>query len=233
MAWQQFDHANADALAEACALRLGALTADALAARGAAALALAGGRTSPPIFHRLAAAPLRWNAVTVVPTDERWVPYEHPDCNLRQLHEAFAAATGLRSVALVPASPVGPPDARFAQEQLAALPAQLDAVLLGMGVDGHFASLFPGAPTLAAALDADNGLDAVAIVPNPMPAAGPYPRVSLTLSRLLRSRALLLALCGADKRDTLRRAQADPRAVPLGALLHAPGAHVEIHWSAR
>jgi 6-phosphogluconolactonase len=231
MAWIESDHADADALATACAARIGALITRGLQTRGRAALALAGGRTSPPVFRRLATMPLRWDHVTVVPTDERWVPFRHADCNLRALREAFAGAEGLSSLRLVPDPPGGPPDATFANAQLATLPDTLDAVLLGMGADGHFASLFPGAANLAAALDPDARADAVAIVPSPLPAAGPHPRVSLTLARLLRSRAVVLAISGADKRATLRRAQAEPEAVPVGALLHAHGTQVEIHWS--
>ena len=74
---------------------------------------------------------------------------------------------------------------------------------------------------------------AAAILPDPMPSAGPHPRISLTLSRMLRSRLVLLAITGLDKRAVLGRAQldADATRLPVAALLHAPGAQVEIHWS--
>jgi 6-phosphogluconolactonase len=214
MAWTLIEHADADALSTAVGVRLASLIQDALRDRSRAALALAGGRTSPPVFRRLAALSLAWERVTVVPSDERWVPYAHPDCNLRQLRDAFAAATGLRSLALV-----------------RQLPETLDAVLLGMGADGHFASLFPGAPTLRTALDLGNRDDAAAILPDPLPSAGPHPRISLTLARLLRSRAVLLAITGTDKRATLSTAMADAKSYPVGALLHAPAPRIEIHWS--
>ncbi len=230
MAWIETDHADREALSDAVATRIAALTDAALGARGRAALALAGGTTSPPVFRRLAAQPLRWEDVVVVPTDERWVAYAHPDCNLRALRAAFALP-GLRSLPLVPDPPAGPPDAGYANTQLSVLPQTLDAVLLGMGADGHFASLFPGAPNLPAALDLAGRADAIAIVPDPMPAAGPHPRVSLSLARLLRAHAVLLAITVADNRATLRRAQSDAHAFPIGALLHAAGARVEIHWS--
>jgi 6-phosphogluconolactonase len=66
-----------------------------------------------------------------------------------------------------------------------------------------------------------------------MPAAGPHPRVSLTLARMLRSHRVLLAITGADKRAVLEDAQRAPQPLkyPVAALLHAPGAAVEIHWS--
>jgi 6-phosphogluconolactonase len=233
MAWTLIEHADADALAAAVAARIANALDAALAARGTAVLALAGGRTSPPVFRRLAAQPRDWSRVTVLPSDERWVAHAHPDCNLRQMQEAFAGADGIRWQALVPAAPQGAVDAGFANAALAGHAEAFDAVLLGMGADGHFGSLFPGAPNLAQALDPDSPDAAAAIVPDPMPAAGPHPRVSLTLARMLRARRVLLAITGADKRAVLERAQQAPQPLqyPVAALLHAAGAHIEIHWS--
>jgi 6-phosphogluconolactonase len=233
MAWTMIEHADADALAAAVAARIDEALDAALTARGAAVLALAGGRTSPPVFRRLAARARDWTRIVVLPSDERWVARSHADCNLRQMQDAFAGAHGIRWLALVPEEPEGAADASFAQAALAVVPEAFDATLLGMGVDGHFGSLFPGSPNLAAALDPANDDDAAPILPDPMPAAGPHPRVSLTLSRMLRSRRVLLAITGHDKRAILAQAQRapDPLRLPVGALLHAPGATVEIHWS--
>ncbi|HWS27319.1 MAG TPA: 6-phosphogluconolactonase [Xanthomonadales bacterium] len=74
---------------------------------------------------------------------------------------------------------------------------------------------------------------AIPIIPNPMPAAGPHPRISLTLARLLHSRTLLLVITGADKRAVLERAQAEgvASALPVAALLRAAHPRFEIHWS--
>ncbi|MCE3004056.1 MAG: 6-phosphogluconolactonase [Xanthomonadaceae bacterium] len=233
MAWTLIQHADADALAAAVAARIDAALDTALAERGAAVLALAGGRTSPPVFRRLAARRRDWSKVVVLPSDERWVPRTHPDCNLRQMQDAFAGADGIRWLPLVPESPAGAPDPAFAEAGLEVLPDPFDATLLGMGVDGHFGSLFPGSPNLPRALDPAGGDAAAAILPDPMPAAGPHPRVSLTLSRMLRSRRVLLAITGHDKSAVLEQAQRapDPLRLPVGALLHAPGATIEIHWS--
>ncbi len=232
MAWNETLHADADALADAVAAALVDALDTALATRGRATLALAGGRTAPPVIRRLAAQPRDWRAVHIAPSDERWVAADHADCNLRQLRESFAGIDGIHWLPLVPPAPAGAPDAAYANATLAAVPGEFDAVLLGMGADGHFASLFPGAPTLARALALNNADAAAPILPDPLPAAGPHPRVSLTLARLLRSRRVLLAITGADKRAVLQRAQRDgaASALPVAALLHSP-ATIAIHWS--
>jgi 6-phosphogluconolactonase len=197
----------------------------------------------------MAAVPRDWSKVTILPSDERWVAVEHADSNLRQMRAAFAGPAalvdahgkaapetgveGIRWLSLVPPALEGAVDASYANRVLEVVDDAFDAILLGMGVDGHFGSLFPGAPNLARALDPANADAAVAIVPDPMPAAGAHPRISLTLARMLRSRRVLLAITGADKRAVLTRAQlaADPAQLPVAALLHAPGAQVDIHWS--
>lgn len=227
-------HASADDLATAVAAAIDVRIDEALAQQGHALLALAGGRTSPPVFRQLAMKARDWSKVTAVPSDERWVAIDHPDCNLTQLRSATAGATGLVTLGLVPDHPRGAVDASHAHETLARFDATpFDATLLGMGTDGHFGSLFPGAPTLAAALDPAQTAAAMAIVPDPMPSAGPHPRVSLTLARMLRSRSVILAITGTDKRAVLERAvlENDPRRLPVAALLHAPHAHVAVHWS--
>lgn len=228
-------HTNADQLAAAVAERIGAVLDDALKARGKAVMALAGGRTAPPVFKRLVAQTRDWSCLTLLPSDERWVAADHPDNNLRQMREGFAVVqTQIQWLSLVPSSVSGPADAQFAEHALAPITQNFDLCLLGMGADGHFASLFPGAANLSEALDLDQTAAAMAIVPNPMPAAGPHPRISLTLARLLRTDVLLLAITGVDKLEVLRRAQssgADPLRLPIAALLNNPKVSVEVHWS--
>lgn len=229
-------HPDPAALASAVATRIAAAIDEALAARGQALLALAGGRTSPPVFRQLAAQPRDWSRVCAMPSDERWVTRTHADCNLAQMQSAFAGADGIRWLPLVPEAPAGDADATYANAALAAHAEPFDVAMLGMGADGHFASIFPGAPTLDLALGHAAGLapDAVAILPDPMPAAGPHPRISLSLPRLLRSRLLLLAITGEDKRAVLERAQAegDWRKLPVAALLAWEHPRFEVHWSA-
>ena len=243
MVWTMHEHADADVLAATCAARIDAAIDDALHERTNALLALAGGRTSPPVFRRLATRSRDWSKVHILPSDERWVAADHPDCNLRQMREAFASADDIHWLSLTPAMPRGDADAAFANHALASYPQPFDICMLGMGVDGHVASLFPGAPNLVVALSMTNTDAAVAILPNPMPSAGPHPRISLTLARILQSRRLLLVLTGTHKRDVLERAITSVRPrlvegcvgehaiVPVAALLAAAHPAAEIHWS--
>ena len=225
MGWIEHDHDNSDALVAHVADALERSCRDAVRARGAAWLALAGGRTPLPIYARLAASRFD-GTITAIPTDERCVPHDHPACNLRALREAFSGST-VSTLALT--GDDGAPDL----SALTAHPQDFDAVLLGMGADGHFASLFPGAANLADGLALDSGIDAIATLPDPLPPEAPFARISLTLPRLLRARQIHLVVTGEDKRRVLRQAQQQDAGsgLPIAALLHARTRSVQIHWS--
>ena len=231
MPWIEHDHADVGALVAHVTEVFVDACREAIHARGQAWLALAGGRTPLPVYAQLSAAGLG-GVVSAIPTDERCVPHDHPACNLRALREAFAADADIVGNPLTRED--GDVDASLAQARalLAVNPQPFDAVLLGMGADGHFASLFPGAANLAEGLATESGIDALATLPDPLPPEAPFARISLTLPRLLHAKQIHLVVTGADKRAVLRHAQAHPdSAFPVAALLHAPGHHVHIHWS--
>jgi 6-phosphogluconolactonase len=227
-------HATAEALADAVAEALAHAIREGIAARGEAWLALAGGSTPFAAYRRLAAMALPWSQVHLVASDERWVPATHEKRNERALAEAFAAANGVTIHPLVPAV-----EAAFAaagagataEASLAPLAHRaFDAVLLGMGADAHFASLFPRV-TPPAALDAGDRAAVVALTPDPLPPEAPFPRISLTLSRLVATRSLLLMITGEAKRAVLESARSRPAAdAPIHALL-AAAPDLAIHWS--
>jgi 6-phosphogluconolactonase len=122
----------------------------------------------------------------------------------------------------------GDPRASLAHARrfLAVHPHAFDVVLLGMGADGHVASLFPGASNLAEGLDLAAPEDAIGVLPDPLPPEAPYPRISLTLPRLLRAREIHLVVTGDAQR------QDAGTGLPVAALLHARAdAPIRIHWS--
>lgn len=229
---QMIEHPDSDSLSTTVVRTLARSCAEAIRARDTAALALAGGSTPMPVYRRLAEIDLDWPRIVLLPGDERWVPHDDPASNLRAIREAFSGTTA-DFRALTPERPEDLPDTAVAEATLAELRGPFDACVLGMGADGHFASLFPGAGGLAEALDPACTTPAVVVHPSPLPPDAPFARISLTLSRIMASRRLLLLIRGDDKRSVLHdaRLSADPQRYPIAALLRHAGDALEIHWS--
>jgi 6-phosphogluconolactonase len=180
-----------------------------------ATIVVPGGRTPVPFLRALAGRPLPWARVRVMLADDRCVPLDDPASNARMVREAFADSPALDSVVVVDPSL---PDALERWEAaLADAPAPFAAVVVGMGADGHFASLFPGMPGIALALDPDGRRG---VVRGAAPVE-PRNRLSLTLAALLDTPVLALHLNGADKLATLRRASSPGSVIemPVRALL--------------
>ncbi|GGO85693.1 6-phosphogluconolactonase [Marinobacterium nitratireducens] len=221
---QRFD--NADRLCDALAEHLASLIRTAVDARNEAALALSGGRTPLPLFERLRQQPLPWQQVTLTLADDRWVDTDSPDSNegLVRRHLLQDRAASARFIGLwQPAGSAREAEASCAR-RLAALPEQLDVVILGMGNDGHTASLFPCAQDLGRALGTSQPCCALT------PTSAPHERMTLSAQRLLASRERILHLKGEDKLETLQRALAgdDIDAMPIRLFLQRP---LTIYWS--
>ena len=219
--------AQARQLAEAVAGQLH----HAIATRGRALLAVSGGKSPIALFEHLRQQPLNWTSVTVLLADERCVPHTHADSNtalVRQhlLQDGAAAAT---FVTFFDALDAIDTLAAAANQRLAALHWPLDVAVLGMGEDGHTASLFPAAPGL------DTALHTTAHVAWVRPDAidhAPHPRLTLTLPTLQAARQLHLSLAGPAKQSVYRQALAQPdAALPVSLLLHRP-AHPFSVWLA-
>ena len=226
--WWEYD--SIDEMADAVAGDVGFIVESALDARGSALLALPGGKTPLPVYERLAAAKLPWKQVTIIPTDERLVPLDSPLSNIRAI-----AGTFLKAGARV--FPIGTEIADYrlagnsADARLQDLKFPPDLVWLGMGEDGHTASIFPG-PDLQDALDAPKARRAVGVMPDPLPSDAPVPRVTLTRAAILSARTLLITITGAKKRAVLERAIADGQSsqVPIGRVLAEAEQPIDIHW---
>ncbi|WP_029889275.1 6-phosphogluconolactonase [Polycyclovorans algicola] len=225
-------HTQPAAMVAAASAAITTLIGDALTARGHALLALPGGRTPEPIFERLAAANLDWSRVTLLPTDDRLVDVNDPLSNAALLKRHFAAR-GARIVPLVADPNMSPLRAGDdADARLQSLPWPLDLAWLGVGSDGHTASIFPG-PDLDAALTAPLPRRAVGVRPEPLPPEAPVARVSLTMNTLCTARHLLLTLTGHDKLKVIEQAlDAEPSPQPVGHLLQHAKNPTTIYWSA-
>ena len=183
----------------------------AIQTRGFAVLSVSGGKSPVALFEALRVIDIDWSRVRVTLVDERCVPRIHPDSNalLVQTHLLQDLAAKAQLVFMV-TSTTEPLDSPAAQAKVAGLAlsaaGSADVLVLGMGVDGHTASLFPEAPNLADALDMRNTHSCVAIeLANP-PASAPYARITQTLVQILSSRHIVLPLTGADKLNTLQQA---------------------------
>jgi 6-phosphogluconolactonase len=206
---------------------------NALEARGEALVALPGGITPIPIFERLAAAQVDWSRVTIIPTDDRLVPAGSPLSNVAPIMRHFRA----KGAHVLPMATDGMADYHAAGEaadaQLANLPWPPDLVWLGVGADGHTASIFPG-PDLEDALDGPEARRAVGVMPDPLPAEAPVPRITLSRAAILSARALLLTISGTEKRALVERALQDGlhSGTPIGRVLAEAENPITVHWSA-
>ena len=218
----------AEALAEAVAGDL----AQAITERGHALFAASGGKTPLRFFQALSQRSLDWSKVIVTLVDERWVPADDTRSN-----EAFVRANLLRGrAAAAQFAPLYQAGIATPEEGVPAVSARVamldlpfDALVLGMGEDGHTASFFPGGDKLAEATD-PNG-DAL-VLPMRAPGAG-EPRITLTLPLILDSRAIYLHIEGEHKREVLesaRLADAANNAWPVSAVLRNARAPVKVYW---
>ena len=198
--------------------------------QGRSLLALPGGSTPRPIFRHLAAAALPWETVTLIPTDERLVEAGSELSNARLLEESFSA-TGAVVVPIADGEPDAGPAGDAADARLQELPWPPALVWLGMGEDGHTASIFKG-PDLHPALDAPPARRAIGVRPDPLPPEAPVARVTLTRSAIASAGAVLVTITGEKKRALLERAltEGSDSDLPIGRVLADLQQPVTIHW---
>jgi len=183
--------------------------AAAVTGSGPVRLALPGGRTPIPIFDLLKTRDLPWSTVALWPTDERIVPHDHPASNFGLLARAFDG-TGATLHAL----------------DVEEAPPRFDLVWLGMGADGHIASIFP-----KLALPEDAAPAVLRVTPDPLPPEAPFDRLTLNLPALTDTDAIILVLSGEEKRAVLEAAIAGTRDLPVGRLIARATCPVTIFWS--
>lgn len=218
------EYADRDMLAIDLANVLAGQLETALLHHDTVSFAVPGGTTPGPVFDALCAANLDWERVHVLPTDERWVAPDHDRSNawLIGRHLLTNRAAAARFLPLY--APSERPEAVLPEiEAMIAPELPLSVLLLGMGRDGHVASLFPDAPELAAALA--TSAPPLAVL---RPKSQPEPRISLTAPVLDGALRKNLVIYGADKRIVLERAMhLDPEEAPVAAILD----DTTVHWA--
>jgi 6-phosphogluconolactonase len=227
--WWEYD--SLDELADAVAGDVGFIVESAVDARDASLIAVPGGRTGPAIYRRIAQQKLAWKKVTIIPTDDRLVAVDSELSNVREIARAFLPL-GAR---VIPLTSEAADDYRLAgnaaDARLQDLPWPPDLVWLGMGADGHTASIFPSAD-LQGALDAPKARRAIGLLPEPLPAEAPVARVTLTRAAILSGRTIIVTITGQEKRELLEEAIADGQSskVPIGRVLAEVDQPIDIHW---
>lgn len=223
--------ASMEELAHTFAAEIAHALALAHAMRGLASLVVSGGRSPVKLFEALRVQPLDWGRVCIALADERWVEPTDPASNERLVrdHLLKERAAAARFLGLKNAAPSPDVGAVAAWETFARVPRPFDLTILGMGNDGHTASLFPGSPNLTRALNPTAAAGCVGMwAPTP-----PQPRLSLNLSALLDSRRIALLIAGEDKWRTLEAARAPGpiEQMPVRAVLKQSVTPVEVLWA--
>jgi 6-phosphogluconolactonase len=225
------EFSSRDKLDFALANTVSKLLAEAIKQKGKASIAVSGGSTPKGFFSVLSKSDIDWSKVTITLADERWVALDSKESNTRLVHENLLQNKAVAAKFF----PLKQGD-KLCSETLADLnlAAQtsllpLDVLILGMGTDGHTASLFPCSEQIVEGLD-ENNSDALLSVE---PRTAPHQRISFSFARLAESENTFLHLCGEDKKIVLNKALAsdDKFAMPIRAFLQHPSLHTHIYWA--
>lgn len=218
-----------DDAAAMLARRIGERLRFAVYRRATASMIVSGGTAPRPLFRALRLLPVPWYLVTIVPSDERWVPVDDNDSNEGMIRrELLSGEPGFAHFVSLYRRDSGAPESLPAlRASLAEVRRPFDAVVLGMGADGHTASLFPDSPDICQALRSD-----AECVVQKIPGL-PHSRVSLTMRSLLDAHEINLLFFGAAKRavyeESLRPGPIEE--YPVRALVQQDRVPVNVYWA--
>lgn len=201
----------------------------AIKTRGAGRLIATGGTAAPTVYADLSRRSLDWRKVTIVLSDERWVPAEHEASNARLVRQSLlqheAAAASFHPFDQSQSS-AGLAAERFNAAYTNGLWA--DCAVLGIGADLHVASIFPAGGGMANAMEATCA--AVLTTPSPLPESAPFSRISLTLHAMAQTGEAHFVMFGNAKRTALQTAVNNGDTPPAVALLHGLEQRAWVHW---
>lgn len=224
---KRHEYGSREDLAEGLASGIAAVLAGGIAMDGTATLAVSGGSTPDLLFDHLSREPIEWGAVTVLPVDDRLVHPAHERSNARLIRERLL----VNSAAAANFASMGERDGRLSiaddEASVAVAGAErIDAIVLGMGTDGHTASFFADGDSYREATDPGG---AVPVLPIRTPGQ-PEARITLTMPVILRARFLALHIEGEAKRDVFERALAGDDLPMARVLAHAE--EINLFWTA-
>ncbi len=220
-----------NALVTALAGEVTSMLARGIEQNGRASLAVSGGSTPVELFEHLSGMDIPWKDVVIFLVDERWVEPDDPDSNERLVrdHLLKGRAQAAQFIGMKTRAATAGEGEAECEERLKDVPLPFDCLILGMGGDGHTASLFPGAKKLPAATDMNSGRQCMALAP----LAAPHERMSLTLPVILSAKNLFLHIVGSEKMQVLEKALADgpPEEMPIRFVLRNKEKPVNVYWA--
>ena len=200
--------------------------------KGHASIAVSGGSTPKGFFTLLSNSELDWSKVTVTLADERWVAMDSEDSNTRLVHENLLQhnAAAAKFFHLKHGEELSEQTLNGLNLAAKTTLLPLDVLILGMGEDGHTASLFPCSEQISEGLAIDNDHALLKVLPT----TAPHQRISFSFSALSQSKNVFLHLCGENKQAVLKQAlqSKDAFEMPIRAFLHHPSLNIQIYWAA-
>lgn len=196
--------------------------------RGVATLVVSGGSTPAPFFSALSGMELDWSKVVVTLADERWVPPTDTLSNEKLIRETFLVGAASAALFLSLYNGAATPDEGWkdCNDALSALSTPLDIVVLGMGGDGHTASLFPDTKGLSDACDLTTEKLCWPMHPPHLSES----RITLTLAALLNCHQLVLHITGEGKRDVFNQAH-NGADLPIASVIESARDRLQVYWS--
>ena len=219
-----------EALDNALALQVATLLTDAVNAKGKASIAVSGGSTPKGFFTALSAMDLPWSNITITLADERWVNFDSDASNTRLVHENLLQnkAASAKFFHLKQGDELTPETLNDLNVAADSTLLPLDVLILGMGEDGHTASLFPCSDQIDACL-ADNTPSLLRVVPE----TAPNERISFSFASLKQSKNTILHISGAAKKTVLNKALAETniKEMPIRAFLQDAEINTQVFWA--